>query len=475
MSNFRAKAGTIQLLSKELIVDLPTAVTELWKNGYDAYGDSLSCHLYTRTCPKVSSPVFIVSDDGIGMSREEIEDRWIVIGSTSKKLPANEQRDSNASGKEKRTCLGAKGIGQLSAAYLGSQMLMLTKRIGHPCESLYFDWDVWDNLNLNLGDVDLTIKAVYNEREFDLIFDELKHYFLKNLDTKALRWENYENLNRRIRDNTQNLKLPPFISNEVVSGLTDIHRDHGTKIITLNPAPELMQLAESVTRKEDSSKIADFIRSRLSGLYNLFKYESSPCSINFWIHEGERKIDFISNEIFFGPSDFQNADQLVSGRFDENGAFEGVLRLYNMEKPFCKKYSTVKTACGPFSLTLGYLMNNSAQSGLGGLKYETLDRKVRRFGGIYIYRDNFRILPYGLPENDLFEINRRREIHPDDSFFEAGRFFGYVEITSHDNSQLKDKAGGEGLVRNSAFVDFRKLVISLLIDIENDLFKKPRD
>lgn len=46
MAQFRTKARAVELLGKGQIADLPTAISELWKNGYDAYADKLSCNLY---------------------------------------------------------------------------------------------------------------------------------------------------------------------------------------------------------------------------------------------------------------------------------------------------------------------------------------------------------------------------------------------------------------------------------------------
>lgn len=45
MAQFRTKARAVELLGKGQIADLPTAISELWKNGYDAYADQLSCNL----------------------------------------------------------------------------------------------------------------------------------------------------------------------------------------------------------------------------------------------------------------------------------------------------------------------------------------------------------------------------------------------------------------------------------------------
>ena len=43
--NFRARARTIEHLGKGQIADCPTAVSELWKNAYDAYARDVA--LYT--------------------------------------------------------------------------------------------------------------------------------------------------------------------------------------------------------------------------------------------------------------------------------------------------------------------------------------------------------------------------------------------------------------------------------------------
>ena len=69
---FRTKARAVDLLGKGQIADLPTAITELWKNGYDAYADNLSAELYVVGYQGIESPIFIISDDGTGMSQSDI-------------------------------------------------------------------------------------------------------------------------------------------------------------------------------------------------------------------------------------------------------------------------------------------------------------------------------------------------------------------------------------------------------------------
>ena len=89
MANFRTKARAIDLLGRNQIADLPTAITELWKNGYDAYGDYLDAGLYRAGYKDVKYDIFTISDDGFGMNESDILNKWIVIGTDNKKNSDN--------------------------------------------------------------------------------------------------------------------------------------------------------------------------------------------------------------------------------------------------------------------------------------------------------------------------------------------------------------------------------------------------
>lgn len=70
MAQFRTKARAVDLLGKGQIADLPTAITELWKNGYDAYADLLTAEIYLPSYKDTKSPLLLITDDGKGMSRK---------------------------------------------------------------------------------------------------------------------------------------------------------------------------------------------------------------------------------------------------------------------------------------------------------------------------------------------------------------------------------------------------------------------
>ena len=126
MPQFRAKARAIELLGKGPIADLPTAITELWKNGYDAYAKNLECKLYLDSYKDNHSPIFVLSDDGFGMADADILDKWLVLGTDSK---TRGERITPAFELASRPPMGEKGIGRLSVAYLGNTLLMLTKKV----------------------------------------------------------------------------------------------------------------------------------------------------------------------------------------------------------------------------------------------------------------------------------------------------------------------------------------------------------
>ena len=78
MAKFKTRARALDLLGRQQIAGIPTAINELIKNAHDAYADKFDID-YLRT-----SNLLILRDDGLGMTREEFETRWLTIGTESK-------------------------------------------------------------------------------------------------------------------------------------------------------------------------------------------------------------------------------------------------------------------------------------------------------------------------------------------------------------------------------------------------------
>ena len=76
---------------------------------------------------------------------------------------------------------------------------------------------------------------------------------------------------------------------------------------------------------------------------------------------------------------------------------------------------------------------------------------ARLRGGVRVYRNGFRVLPYGAPFNDWLRLDdsyARREILPPHG---NQNFFGFVEITDPKGQLFEETASREGLIENQAF------------------------
>lgn len=148
---FKTRARTIDHLGREQIADCPTAISELWKNSYDAYARNVSLDIFDSDIPIAS-----LADDGHGMSRGEFEEKWLVVG-TESKADGSEVPEEDRDGLKIRPRQGQKGIGRLSSAALGPLLLIVSKRRKEPFVAALIDWRLFENPFLYLHDVEVPV------------------------------------------------------------------------------------------------------------------------------------------------------------------------------------------------------------------------------------------------------------------------------------------------------------------------------
>ncbi|MFN3325591.1 MAG: ATP-binding protein, partial [Bryobacteraceae bacterium] len=161
---FQTRARTVDHLGREQIADAPTAVSELWKNAFDAYARKVRLDLYAG--PR---PVAAILDDGHGMSADEFVDRWLVVG-TESKAQGSAVPIEDRNGLFLRPKQGQKGIGRLSSANLGPVLLLISKRTNSDFVAALVDWRLFGNPFLNLSDIEL---PVGNFPSLEAVFDAL--------------------------------------------------------------------------------------------------------------------------------------------------------------------------------------------------------------------------------------------------------------------------------------------------------------
>lgn len=476
---FRTKARAVDLLGKGQIADLPTAITELWKNGYDAYADNLTAEIYLPGYKGINTPLFIMTDDGKGMSRKDIFEKWLVLGTDSKSRATLEEKESEETlWKKPRIKAGEKGIGRLSVAFLGNPMLMLTKKQGYPLQVLFFDWRLLENYNLFLDDVDIPVENIDSINEFSLKFEKLKNDFLKNFDKENdidgnLIWESSQsNLKTEIESSVVKCNLPEFLENKLLEDIVHLEKNNGTKFIIFEPLDQIVQLADS---EKDTLNDRNFVISSLSGFTNEFIKDNKNISTRMPIYgKSEQSYDFLTSYgNFFNSEDFNFADVLIDGVFDGKGSFIGKLKIYDLTIDY--KYTNPRkkdkrNEYGSFPIKLGYSQGKESESNLETNAWKKINDKVTEYGGLYIYRDNFRVLPYGRTDFDFLGFEKRRALRASTAYFSHRRMFGYLALTRRENEKLKDKSSREGLINNPAYAAFKNDLESFFVELAQEYF-----
>lgn len=130
---WRFDISTFRLIGRDLITDRITALFELVKNSYDANAKHVTLTFENVGVGK-EKPIIRIEDDGYGMSFEDIRDKWMVIGTSSKRKSPYSPEPFN------RKCVGEKGIGRFAVDKLGDKVTIVTKTK---------DSDKWLNVNID--------------------------------------------------------------------------------------------------------------------------------------------------------------------------------------------------------------------------------------------------------------------------------------------------------------------------------------
>lgn len=132
--HFKFDVSTFRLLGRELITDRITALFELVKNCYDANAEKVDISFESLN-PLSEKSRIIIKDDGLGMTFEDIRDKWMVIGTSSKR------RKKISPAPYYRVVAGKKGVGRFAVDKLGGKLVMKTKQKGSPVwHCLETDW-----------------------------------------------------------------------------------------------------------------------------------------------------------------------------------------------------------------------------------------------------------------------------------------------------------------------------------------------
>lgn len=109
--------------------------------------------------------------------------------------------------------------------------------------------------------------------------------------------------------------------------------------------------------------------------------------------------------------------------------------------------------CGPVKFTLYFfpLDRKDEKWAYKIFKRKEIVDMLEEFGGIKIYRDGFRVKPYGDPGDDWLGLNFRRLQRFGSKIPSNNQIIGFLEIYRDANRNLIDTTTREGLIHNTAY------------------------
>ncbi|TAH21397.1 MAG: GHKL domain-containing protein [Cytophagales bacterium] len=520
---FTVTARTARLIGRENVTNAEGAVIELVKNGYDADGrvclvyidnryhkipSSLTTEEYQLFCEETKhnsliskyyefsliaynlknnipenilselrsffrqKNVMYIFDNGVGMTDDIILKQWMKIG-TANKLDDYESELG-------RVKAGAKGIGRFALDRLGSRCKMFTfPKNKEKSNSLWeVNWEDFEKQNATIQEVTANLTTNIPKQYADILQEE----FSATRDSKL-----QETLTKYDFRHGTLFKI---------SGLRDEWHEKAMK--NLFSSLEILTPPNSETTDTENNKFAVFLYSTFYENYNgkvnheafddydykLFaEYladEKHTIRIHIWRNEINKQLLLANKDIF----EYPDMKQFPFDRKTiEKGDFEQYYTVFDLLKgEQTEELERLVKQLGKFDFTF-YFLKGSIGKGEDRLKFyfREFNASQRRewlskFGGIRIYRDNFRVRPYGEPNTSAYDWLQLGEKSSGLSVVAKKYNFkvrpnqvtGIINISRIYNENLADKSGREGLQENETFALFKDIVDGIIKIFEDD-------
>jgi signal transduction histidine kinase len=133
-----------------------------------------------------------------------------------------------------------------------------------------------------------------------------------------------------------------------------------------------------------------------------------------------------------------------------------------------------RPTCGPVKVRVhAYDLETESLSKLG--PRAEVRAWLHEWSGVSVYRDGFRVWPYGEPHDDWLRLDQRRVNNPVVRL-SNNQVVGFVEISSDRNPDLRDQTNREGLIHNESFDSLQRFVLYAmqLIEAERQSHRHPQ-
>ena len=399
----RPAARHIFTVGRDLIQSPYAAVVELVKNSYDA--DASFVEISFKLEPAKDLLTISISDDGHGMSRENIVNDWMVPSSDNKL-----KRRISPGG---RALQGRKGIGRYSASILGEDLLLTTVDSKSIKTTVFIAWEAFEKA-IFLSDVDILIQSEETSEKPSTRLDVTKT--LTNKVSEQWKSNNFEELKRELKK----LKTP--------SSVYDAGDSFDIKL-SVSGFGEKIDFEGII----EPFPIVDLFDYKISGLVDEF-------GIGELVYESQ-KLKNSTKEVI--SIDFSN--EVV----ESCGVLNFDIRVFDRDPDAISKLISrgLKDESG------NYLGKREAKN--------LLDIN----NGLGVYRGEFRIRPLGDPNFDWLKLNSKRIQNPGVRVSD-NQVIGFVHIKPEEESNLEEKSARDGLVENASYETLQKITLKVIALLE---------
>ena len=411
---FRVSAGLKNLIGRDLISDKYIAVFELVKNSYDA-GASLVKISYLVSVDGTGR--IIISDNGSGMTYEDIIKKWLFVAYSEKKP----QNRSQLSYREeiKREVAGAKGVGRFSCDRLGASLRLMTKTKN---ESLVHVVDVnWNKFELDDTKEFIEIPVEYSQADrLPSGFDEGTTLIVNELR------ENWK------RDDLLKLKrsLMKLISPDANKG----------------ELPFEIEMVVPSEREKDENILVEYRNSIENNLKKKINLERDIVNgrIKNDIFE---KLNIKTTNIEVPVSEDGHS---ITSTLSDRGQYIFTVKEKN------RRYGLLKNIhISVFYLNQSAKINFTRQ--MGGVT-------PKSYGSVFIYKNGFRINPYGEPGQDFFGIDQRKA-QGWKRFLGTRELMGRISIKGDNEQFVETTSRAHGFIQTPAVEMLTELFIEKVLKV----------
>lgn len=415
ISILRPRARLIKTIGEELISSDIVAVLELVKNSYDADASIIEIHfsgnvIEVEETKRKKKKVLSKEGASITISDDGSGMSLDTIKSAWMEPATIMKKRTKTSPGKSRRYTGEKGIGRFASAKLSDQLEIITKVQNDNEIVVDFDWT--------------------NFADDDAYLDQVK-----------CAWE--------------------------VREPTEIHNKGTTLILT------------QLTSDWDEEKFRT-LRVALSRLIN----PVAPVEDFLMELQLPTELEHLSG-LVSAPDSINKPDYLIKGKVDDSGKATIIYSSRNQTSPvkFTKEISKElnpirKPVSGAFDFEFRVWDRENDSLGRLAKEVDSSIKNVRAdlndLAGISIYRDKFRVLPYGEPKNDWLRLDLRRVNNPT-LRLSSNQIIGYISVSLDDNPEFKDQSNREGIVDSQAFTDLQESIRVLLSEVEQKRYEeRPR-